>query len=149
MVIQGGCHCKNISFTLTWEPDPIEIPSRACGCSFCVKHGGLWTSNPKAALKVAIRDASQVSEYVFGTRTATFHTCVRCGVVPVVTSRIDDRIYAVVSVNAFEGVEPTLVRRLPASFDGEDTHARLARRKRNWIANVAWQAGTRIGSAAS
>ena len=98
---------------------------------------------------MAIRDASQESEYVLGTRTATFHTCARCGVVPVVTSRIDDRIYAVVSVNAFEGVEPTLVRRLPANFDGEDTDARLARRKRNWIANVEWHVATCIGSVAS
>jgi hypothetical protein len=53
-----------------------------------------------------------------------------------VTSQIEDRIYAVVSVNAFEGVERMLIRRLPASFDGEETDARLARRKRNWIANV-------------
>src|SRR4051812_13602991 len=37
----------------------------------------------------------------------------------VVTSRIDDRLYAVVSVNAFEGVAASLLRRMPASFDGE------------------------------
>ena len=30
--------------------------------------------------------------------------CTACGVVPVVTSRIDGRLYAVVSVNAFENV---------------------------------------------
>jgi hypothetical protein len=56
--------------------------------------------------------------------------------VPVVTSRIDGRVYAVVSVNTFEGVEPSLLRRTPATFEGEDQEARLARRKRNWIANV-------------
>jgi hypothetical protein len=42
----------------------------------------------------------------------------------------------VVSVNTFEGVEPSLLRRTPATFEGEDQEARLARRKRNWIANV-------------
>jgi hypothetical protein len=56
--------------------------------------------------------------------------------VPVVTSRIDDHLYAVVSVNAFEGVDPSLLRRTPTSFDGEGNETRLARRKRNWIANV-------------
>jgi hypothetical protein len=141
MVIHGKCHCGNISFALSWEPDPVEIPSRACDCSFCTKHGGVWTSNPKGALKVEVKDPSLVSKYAFGTRTADFHICARCGIVPVVTSRIDDHLYAVVSVNAFEGAAQSLVRRAPASFDGEGTESRLARRKRNWIADVRFVAG--------
>jgi hypothetical protein len=57
-------------------------------------------------------------------------------VVPVVTSRLDERLYAVVSVNAFDGIDPSLLRRAPMSFEGEGSDARLARRKRNWIADV-------------
>jgi len=83
-----------------------------------------------------VEDPSLVSKYAFGTRTADFHICTRCGIVPVVTSRIDDRLYAVVSVNAFEGVDPSLLRRASASFDDEGNESRLARRKRNWIADV-------------
>src|SRR5262249_27187809 len=111
MLIRGSCHCGNISFTLTWDPDPKEIPARACTCTFCQKHGGVWTSNPKGSLKVSVEDASLVSRYSFGTRTADFHICSRCGVVPVVTSRIDGHLYAVVSVNAFVDVDPALLRR--------------------------------------
>ncbi len=136
MVIHGRCHCGNLSFDLAWEPDPAEIPARACTCAFCTKHGGVWTSYPAGKLRVAVKDPSLVSSYAFGTKTAEFHVCRRCGIVPAVTSRIDGRLYAVVSVNAFEGVEPSLLRRAPASFDGEGTDDRLARRKRNWIANV-------------
>jgi hypothetical protein len=136
MLIRGKCHCGNIGFALGWEPDPTEIPARACGCSFCVKLGGVWTSNPSGALKVVVKDPSLVSRYAFGTKTAEFHICSRCGIVPVVTSRIDGHLYAVVSVNAFEGVEQSLLRRAPANFDGEGTDSRLARRKRNWVANV-------------
>jgi hypothetical protein len=136
VLIAGRCHCANISFSLLWEPDPAEIPARACGCSFCTKHGGVWTSYPKGVLKVAVADASAVSNYAFGTETAQFHICARCGIVPVVTSRIDDHLYAVVSVNAFEGIDPSRMRRAPASFEGEETASRLARRKRNWIADV-------------
>jgi len=136
MVIKGGCHCGNISFSLAWEPDPAEIPARACSCSFCTKHGGVWTSNPAAALEVSVEDPSLVSRYAFGTRTAEFHICARCGIVPVVTSRIDGRLYAVVSVNAFEGVDRSLIRLASADFDGEGKDSRLARRKRNWIASV-------------
>jgi hypothetical protein len=136
MVIHGSCHCGNISFELTWEPDPSEIPARACGCTFCAKHGGVWTSNPNGSLRVSVREPSLVSEYSFGTRTALFHVCARCGIVPVVTSLIDANLYAVVSVNAFNNVEQSLLRRLPASFEGESIESRLARRKRNWIAKV-------------
>jgi len=136
MLIQGKCHCGNISFTLNWEPDPTEIPARACTCSFCVKHGGVWTSSPHGALKVAVRDTSLVSRYMFGTKTAEFHVCARCGVVPVVTSLIDDHLYAVVSVNAFESVDSSWLRLAPANFDGEGMDSRLARRQRNWIGNV-------------
>lgn len=143
MLIQGKCHCGNIFFSLTWEPDPTEIPVRACTCSFCTKHGGVWTSNPDGALEVVVNDPSLVSKYAFGTRTAEFHTCARCGIVPVVTSRIDDHLYAVVSVNAFEGVDQSLLSRASADFDGEGTDSRLARRKRNWIANVKFiESGT-------
>jgi len=136
MLIRGRCHCGNIAFALAWEPDPAEIQARACSCSFCVKHGGVWTSNPNGALQVVVKDAALVSRYAFGTRTAEFHICARCGVVPVVTSRIDDHLYAVVSVNAFEDVDPSLLRRGSVSFDGEGNDSRLARRKRNWIAKV-------------
>src|SRR6185436_404518 len=121
MLIHGKCHCGNISFSLSWEPDPGEIPARACSCSFCTKHGGVWTSNPKGVLRVATRDPSQVSRYAFGTKTADFHVCARCGIVPVVTSLIDGRLYAVVSVNAFEGVDPARLGRAPMNFDGEGT----------------------------
>ena len=143
MLIHGKFHCVNISFSLTWEPDPTEIPTRACTCSFCTKHGGVWASNPSGALEVVVKDPSLVSKYSFGTRTAEFHTCARCGIVPVVTSRIDDHLYAVVSVNAFEGVDQSLLRRASTSFDGEGKESRLARRKRNWIANVEYiESGT-------
>jgi len=136
MLISGNCHCRNISFALDWAPEPSTIPARACTCSFCTKHGGVWTSCPTGSLKVTVTDPSRVSTYNFGTGTADFHVCARCGVAPVVTSRIDGRLYAVVNVNAFEGVPPSMLERVSASFDGEDEGARLARRKKNWIADV-------------
>ncbi|HEY1231151.1 MAG TPA: hypothetical protein VGF26_27935 [Ramlibacter sp.] len=141
MRIAGSCHCGNIRFTLDWRPDPAVIPARACTCSFCTKHGGVWTSCPTGSLRVEIADAAQAHRYVFGTKTADFHVCAACGVVPVVTSRIDGRDYAVVSVNAFDGVDPALLQRASVSFDGEGEGDRLARRQRNWIADVAFETG--------
>src|SRR6185436_20132952 len=104
MLISGRCHCGNISFLLNWEPEPSEVPARACTCTFCVKHGGVWTSCPTGSLEVRIRDRSHVSIYRFGTETAEFHVCQICGAVPVVTSTVEGRLYAVVSVNALDNV---------------------------------------------
>ena len=136
MQITGNCHCGNIAFALSWTDSQPEIPTRACTCSFCVKHGGVWTSNPRSTLEVAVRDPSLVAKYRFGTETAEFHVCSICGVVPLVTSEIENHVYAVVNVNTFENVEPSRLRRATASFEGEDIESRLARRARNWIADV-------------
>jgi hypothetical protein len=136
MLIHGRCHCGNIAFALHWEPEPSEIPARACTCSFCTRHGGVWTSCPTGSLQVTVKEPARVSKYAFGTETALFHVCAVCGVVPVVTSRIDDRLYAVVNVNAFEGVESSLLRHAPSHLGDETRDDRLARRKRAWIARV-------------
>jgi len=136
MVLNGKCHCGNIAFELEWAGDPAAIPARACGCSFCVKHGGVWTSNPKSRLVVTVRDASLVSKYTFGSRTAAFHVCSRCGAVPLVTSAIANNLYAVVNVNVLENVDPSRLRHAAASFEGEDVASRLTRRTQNWIADV-------------
>lgn len=136
MLINGKCHCGNIAFELEWEGHPPEIPARACGCSFCVKHGGVWTSNPKSRLAVTIRDPALVSKYAFATRTAAFHVCSRCGAVPLVTSEIANHLYAVVNVNVLENVNSAWLRRTAANFEGEQIESRLARRERNWIPDV-------------
>jgi hypothetical protein len=136
MLIDGKCHCGNITFVLDWPGMPSEIVARECGCTFCVKHGGVWTANPGARLIVALRQADAVSKYAFGTQSATFYVCARCGAVPLVTSEIADRLYAVVNVNAFENFDRAKLRRQAASFDGEDLQTRLARRRKNWIADV-------------
>jgi hypothetical protein len=143
MLINGKCHCGNIAFTLGWAGEPPEIPARACGCSFCIKHGGVWTSNPRSTLAVVVRDAALLSKYAFGTKTAEFYVCSQCGAVPLVTSQIEDRLHAVVNVNVFENVDPSWLRRAPADFEGENLELRLARRKRNWIADVRIEGDTR------
>ena len=136
MMLEGRCHCGNIAFALHWEPDPAEIRTRACTCAFCTRHGAAWIAHPAGRLRVTIADPASVSAYAFETRTAEFQVCMRCGVPPVVTSRIDGRLYAVVNANTLDGVDPKLLVRGPVSFDGEATGTRLERRARGWIGDV-------------
>lgn len=136
MQIDGKCHCGNVSYQLQWPGDGPDIPVRACDCTFCTKHSGVWTSHRDSELVATVQDESLVSKYRFGTGTAEFYVCARCGAVPFVTSVIDDQLYAVVNVNTFEGIDPSSLIRATTNFDGEDTGSRLERRKRNWIQSV-------------
>ncbi len=134
--IDGGCHCGNIRYILHWPVDTTEIPVRECGCSFCQKHGGAWTSSTDATLDVAVSNKSLVTEYRFGTATAEFLVCSRCGIVPLVSSDIAGDLYAVVNTNTFDSPRNLSFSRSASDFEGEDIGDRLARRKRNWISGV-------------
>lgn len=134
--IRGSCHCGNIGFDLLWPDAGRHIAGRRCGCTFCRKHGGIWTSNPAARLAVKVEDAALLSKYRFGTATADFYVCARCGAVPLVGSEIDGHLYAVVNVNSFDDPEALSLSEAPTDFEGEDLGGRLERRKRNWISAV-------------
>ena len=136
--IHGKCHCGNIEFELLWPGTDARIPVRACSCTFCVKHGGVYTSHPDAELRAHFVSPPLVSNYAFGTRTATFHVCVTCGAVPFVTSTIDGNEYAVVNVNTFEDVDRNELDSSVTDFDGESVDDRLERRRRRWIPRVVW-----------
>jgi len=134
--IQGKCHCGNVEYELQWPKSSEPLAVRACSCTFCTKHGGVYTSHPQASLKARVSDGSRLSKYAFGTRTAEFYVCSGCGVVPFVTSAIDGATFAVVNVNTFENVAAAELVSATSNFDGENVTQRLERRKRNWIPRV-------------
>ncbi|HET7774072.1 MAG TPA: hypothetical protein VFK82_09630 [Burkholderiaceae bacterium] len=136
MHLQGRCHCGNIRFELQGFAPDAPIPARECTCSFCRKHGGVWTSHPRGRLRIEIGAGAEHRAYRFGTGTADFHVCRRCGAVPAVTSEVDGRLYGVVSVRALEDVAPERLQHAQVSFEGEAAGDRLARRARGWIPDV-------------
>lgn len=137
--IGGGCHCAVIRLVLDWPESTGELPCRACGCTFCQKHGGVWTSHKNASLSVGVADNSLASIYRFGTKSASFHVCARCGVTPLVTSEIDGKLFAVVNVNALEDLGELVVSQASSNFDGESLRSRLERRRANWIPDVRFE----------
>ena len=106
-----------------------------------MKHGGIWTSNPRASLRARITEPGSVPRYAFGTETAQFLVCARCGVAPLVTSQIEGQVFAVVNVNTFDNPERSRMQVQPASFGAEDVTSRLERRRRHWIADVVLAEG--------
>jgi hypothetical protein len=140
--IHSSCHCGNIRVAFDW-PDPgPTIPVRACGCGLCTRHRAAWTSHPGGRFQLRVEDASRASQYRFGTKTADFHVCLTCGVIPIVTCMIEGGRYAVVNVNAFEGVDRSQLVEAPTNFEGETTDNRLARRRRNWTPEAVEREGT-------
>lgn len=136
MMIKGGCHCGNIHYELLWPQSDAVIAVRNCSCTFCRKHGGAWTSHRDAELVVGIDDASLVSKYRFGTKTADFYVCAVCGAVPLVACDIEGRQYAVVNTRTFKDLAGKSLTSSASNFDGEETGDRLTRRQRNWIPRV-------------
>lgn len=109
---------------------------RKCGCTFCRKRDGSWTSHRNAELDAKIDDPTSVSKYRFGTKTADFYVCSVCGIVPFVVSKIDNQWYAVVNVHAFDDVDTASLPSASTDFDSEDSGSRLQRRQQNWIPNI-------------
>jgi hypothetical protein len=133
--LTGACHCGNLAYALEW-PDGEELQLRRCACAFCTKHGGLYTSHPRAALAATVQDGRALSRYTFGTRTAEVFVCTRCGVAPWIASVIDGQTFAVVNANTFD--PPPRGDGVPLrTHDSEPLADRLARRRRHWIPTVA------------
>ncbi|MCC6709942.1 MAG: hypothetical protein IT492_20490 [Gammaproteobacteria bacterium] len=130
-VISGGCHCGNLHYSLHW---PLaEAPTlRACGCDYCTRHGALWTSHPEAEVRLCIDNEAAVLPYRFGTASADFLVCRRCGILTLTRCEFEDALRTVVNANTFDNLALTQCARINTDFEAEDLEQRLARRRRNW-----------------
>ena len=93
----GGCHCGNIHVALRLSKPPEQNPVRTCTCSFCRSHDPRMISDPAGLLEISADDWSLVELYRFGTRTADFVICRRCGVFIAAISDLETARCAVVT----------------------------------------------------
>lgn len=132
--LTGGCHCGRVGLTFMPQLAPSALPLRRCGCSFCTKHGAVYTSDPGGRLVIEVTGERALQRYRFATRTGEFLLCRDCGVLLAVLCEIDGHAYAALNANV---LEPAIANPIQAvDFEGESLPARLARRQRNWIAEV-------------
>ncbi len=130
--IHGSYHRGNIRLVFYWPEVGNSIPVCAHGYSFCTKHRGVWTSNPKGRLELLVGDPSRGNCYQFGTGTVDCHICFSCRVAPIVTKDIDGSEYAAVNVNCFDDVESSELDDSISDSDGETMDVRFVRRQRSW-----------------
>ncbi len=129
----GGCHCENIKVRLRLAKPPEQMPLRSCSCSFCRSHGTRTISDRDGLVEIAATDWSLVERYRFGSRTADYVLCRRCGVYVGAVCETSSGLRAVVNVNCLD--DRAAFTQAPAApdYDGETTDARLDRRATNWM----------------
>lgn len=128
--LEGRCHCGNLSARLTATRPAPELPSRACGCTYCAPRRMRWTSDPSGHVELRVRDAGDLSRYTFGTATADFLVCKRCGYLVAALSH-DAPHHAVINIDILEATDD-FPESVSTDFDAEDRTARLARRRGTW-----------------
>jgi hypothetical protein len=127
----GRCHCGNLTLRFQTARTPEELGVRRDTCSFCSKHQVHSTSDPAGMMFIEAEDRSLVERYRFGTRTADFLICRRCGVY--VGAVMPDARIGVVNVNVLDERAAFLALPLKiADLDGETLEERMARRKSRW-----------------
>jgi hypothetical protein len=130
--LTGACHCGALHLTFETPTSLEALPLRACGCSFCRKHGVRTTSDPAGTVTFLIVDPSLLQRYRFGTRTTDTLICRNCGIYLAAITEIDGALYAVVNVNALD--DRTAFARAPEvmNYEGETAEQRIARRRVKW-----------------
>ena len=139
---EGGCHCGNLAFVFDTSGPLETLGLRADQCSFCRAHGARYTSDPRGAISISVRDASALIRYRFGLKTADFLICACCGVCIGALMEEDGRGWFVVNVNAFRPPPREDHPIAPADYEGEDVPARIARRKEKWTPVIAFEPGS-------
>jgi hypothetical protein len=128
----GRCHCGAIGFEYRTEKPVGEWPVRACQCSFCLKHGGVYTSDPAGSLRFTHRDPSAVSRYRFGLKTADFLFCGVCGGYLGAVTEEGGQALFVLNLRALDPQPDGLPGAQPMSYEGESKGDRNTRRGARW-----------------
>lgn len=133
---QGGCHCGNLRVWLRLTQPPGAVRLRACQCSFCRAHNTRTTSDPNGSVEIAGGDGSLVERYRFGSGTADFLICKRCGVYVGAVCDTSGGMCAVINVNCLDDRAAFTAAPAATDHDGEAVGDRLARRAANWTPAV-------------
>jgi hypothetical protein len=130
-ILRGACHCgrTEVSFETAMTVD--AMPVRACGCSFCRRHGTKAVADPDGRLTI-VAPAGGLHRYRFGLRTADYLICRTCGVY--VAAVIADHGQARATLNVAGTGVPAFHDRPaePVDYDHEDVARRRARRLAHW-----------------
>ena len=134
-IIQGGCHCGNISYIAEIQNEPSSYTPRTCDCKLCTSHGASYISDNNGSLIIKIKNKNEVSKYRQGSRIADFLICKICGVMTSVCYEENGSIYCSVNIrsaNDYGAFSEGHAAHLTQLTDEE----RINRWKEFWFSNV-------------
>lgn len=129
---RGSCHCGAVGYEFHTELPPSSWSVRACQCSFCLKHAGVYTSDPAGYVRFLTKDPALLTRYRFGHKTADFVFCGRCGGYLGAITEEDGRKLAVLNIHALDPKPAGLPPEQPMSYEGESSGDRNSRRAKRW-----------------
>ena len=140
---RGSCHCGALAYDFRTELPPAAWSVRACQCSFCLKHAGVYTSDPRGSVRFLVQDPALLTRYRFGHGTADFVFCGRCSGYLGAIAQDDGRQLAVLNIHAMDPPPAGLPQAQPMSYEGESADDRNSRRRKRWTQVVGQGRGTR------
>ena len=129
---RGSCHCGAVAVDFATDKSVDELWLRACGCSFCRRHGARATSDPAGRIRITAASEADLQRYRFGLATADFLLCRTCGCYLGALLSADDGAWFTINVNCLDERAAFPAAAEPISFDDEDEAGRIARRRANW-----------------
>ena len=135
-LLKGGCHCGNLRMTLRLTREPSAAGLRACGCSFCRANQTRTTSDPDGAAEIWAGDWAEVSKYRFGTGTADFLVCRRCGIYLGAVTETEAGTRMVTNTNCLDDRALFTGTPAPTDHNGETVENRQARRAAMWTPTI-------------
>lgn len=137
----GGCHCGNLQVDVRLMRPPAENAIRSCACSFCRSHGTRTVSDPVGQVDIRAADWSLVERYRFGSGTADYLICRRCGVYIGAVCETASGARAVLNTLCLKDRAAFTQEAVRPDYDGETIEARLSRRAANWMPAILHMAG--------
>ncbi|HLY52691.1 MAG TPA: hypothetical protein VKQ31_06750 [Steroidobacteraceae bacterium] len=132
LTFSGGCHCGALGVTFRTALSTPQWKIRACQCRFCRSHGALTTTDPAGRLAFHANDAGLLQRYRFGTRSADFLICRRCGVYIGAQIETSRGAFGTLNTRVLERAAESLPGALPADYEAESPSERIARREQRW-----------------
>ena len=112
-IINGHCHCGNISLEITLSVPPKNIVPRHCDCDFCQKHRAEYISDPNGKINIHIKNPSDIKYEHQGSNQANFLVCNACGMLIGALYRESGHLYAAINrltINdAIEFADPIVI----------------------------------------
>jgi hypothetical protein len=145
MILRGACHCGQVEVAFETATPVADLPLRACGCSFCRRHGTKAVADPKGRLTISA-PPNGLNRYRFGLRTADYLICRTCGayIAAVISGHGEERATLNVTATAIPGLADRHAE--PVDYDRESAEDRRARRLTTWTpSRIVQQAQAGVG----